>query len=152
MKNIFFNILVVFCLLVATSCKTNKNIISTDGNEREIDEVEVIKFMGTVYDYPRGVDEKIFWDFKEEHAKLFIGNSGFIQDVKNLRSNKSDRFREYNYAFIVKKGKEIDTLYSDNTLQTWLLKKNKKQIYFYDEEGKIAENLIHIYSFFKDCW
>lgn len=145
--NFYFGILSLFAL-VFISCKSSK----TDILSKKVDEVEVIKFMGTITTQSRSIDEKAFWYFKDEHAKLIIRNSGFIEDVKDVKNHKYDDFEEYNYAFIVKKGKSVDTLYSDNSLKTWILKKNKENIYYYDEEGKIAENLRNTYSFFRECW
>ncbi len=108
--------------------------------------------MGSIRTQPYSVDEKIFWSYQDEHAKLSISSSGFINDIKTINDTTSTYFEDYNYAFLVKKGSKIDTLYSDNTLKTWILKKGKKKIYFYDKDGKTAENLRHTYSFFKDCW
>lgn len=146
-KRILYSIS-VFYLFIVNSCGIDKNsIISSD-----INEVEVMKFMGTTTTQSRSIDEKAFWFFKAEHARLKIENIGFIEDVKMITNDRADDFEEYHYAFIVKRGTKIDTLYSDNKLTTWILKDNRKKKYFYDENGKIAQNLRNRYSFFYDCW
>lgn len=147
MKIHFLHIIFIVISLIINSCVTNNIQISN-----ATDEIEAIKFMGTITTQSRSVDEKAFWYFENEHVRLKIKNNRLIEEVKSLKKHNLDNFDEYNYAFIVKKGKSIDTLYSDKSLNTWILKKNKKEIYYYDEEGKIAENLRNIYSFFYDCW
>lgn len=148
MKKVILYMTTAICLVFIISCGTNKNLlISTN-----IDEVEVIKFMGTTTTQSRSIDEKAFWFFNEEHAKLKIKNSGFVDEVKMIRNNKADDFEEYHYAFIVTKGKVTDTLYSDSKLKTWILNKKGEKTYFYDEKGNIAESLRNKYSFFYDCW
>lgn len=144
-------ILSTFFVFLFCSCNSSKSIF-IDNGKIEYEEILVIKFMGTITTQPYAVMEKSFWAFKDEHTFLKIKNNDFIEDVKKLKNNNSEKFREYNYSFIVKNTKTIDTLYSDNTLKSWVLKKNNKEIYYYDEEGKIAENLRNIYSFFYDCW
>lgn len=144
-------VFVFFVFFIFCSCNSSKSTFVDDG-KIEYEEILVIKFMGTITTQPYAVMEKSFWAFKEEHTFLKINNNDFIEDVKRIRNNYSAKFREYNYAFIVKNKKEIDTLYSDNSLKTWIFKKNNKEVYYYDEEGKIAENLRNTYSFFRECW
>lgn len=108
--------------------------------------------MGSITTQPYSINEKTFWNSKDEHATLLIKNNLFIEDVKNLKNHSSQNFKEYNYAFIMRQGKRTDTLYSDSTLQSWILKENNTTSYFYDEEGIIAEKLRASYSFFYDCW
>ncbi len=115
-------------------------------------EVEVIKFMGTITTQSRSIDEKAFWYFRDEHAILKIRNNNFIENVQAIRDHSRNDFEEYRYAFIVKTGRRIDTLYSDANLKTWILKKDKQETFFYDREGIIAQNLRNKYSFFYDCW
>lgn len=146
--------LIIFIFSISfliSNCSTKHKCLTTNEIENE-DYVEVIKFMGTITTQPYSVDEKIFWTNRDEHAKLIIRNNDFIDDIKVLKDTTSKKFRDYNYAFIVKQGNVTDTLYSDYTLKTWVLKKGKKNIYFYDEKGETAENLRHMYSFFNDCW
>lgn len=143
---------VLFFVLFISSCKTGVNTNSSNLKQDNIDKVEVIKFMGTLGTQPYSVNEKMFWSKKEEHAMLFINDKGFINDVRAIKDTTSTNFEDYKYAFIVKQGKVTDTLYSDYTLKTWILKKDKKKIYFYDEKGETAENLRHMFSFFSDCW
>lgn len=149
MKKIFY-ITIVIHLFFLNSCKLTNKSVSKE--KEEINQVEVIKFMGSITTQPYSVDEKMFWSNQDEHAKLIIRNNDFINDVINLKNHSNEKFYEYNYAFLVKKGKTIDTLYSDYTLKSWILKKDKEEIYYYDENGEIAKNLRHTYSFFKDCW
>lgn len=147
MRKIILYGTLTICLTIISCGGNKKSITSAD-----IDEVEIIKFMGTTTTQSRSIDEKAFWFFKDEHAILKISNSGFIDDVKMIKNNKADDFEEYRYAFIVRKEQKIDTLYSDYKLRTWILKNNGDKKYFYDEKGNIAENLRNNYSFFYDCW
>jgi hypothetical protein len=140
---------VLFFTLFVNSCNTNRNAYSI---QSKVDKVEVIKFMGTKTTQPFSIDEKLFWRNEDEHAKLLIKNIGFINDIRSIEDTTSTYFEEYNYAFLVKSGRQIDTLYSDSTLKSWILKKGDKNIYFYDRNGEIAENLRQMFSFFKDCW
>jgi hypothetical protein len=152
MKNKFLFSIVTLGVLFFNSCRTKRDDIYSKIKKSYIDKVEVIKFMGTIRTQPYPVDEKIFWSYQDEHAKLLISNLGFIDDIKSIKDTTSTYFEDYNYAFIVKKGKETDTLYSDSTLKSWILKKGKKNIYFYDKNGETADNLRHKYSFFRNCW
>ena len=126
---------ILFGCLFFNSCGTKRDNNSFSFNENRVNEVEAIKFMNTVNEYPIAIYEKTFWQYREEHAKLLIKNSGFIDDIKSIKDTTSIYFKDYNYAFIVRKDKEIDTLYSDYTLKSWILKKGNKNIYFYDEKG-----------------
>ncbi|WP_370031913.1 hypothetical protein [Flavobacterium sp. 28YEA47A] len=143
MKIKIISILSVFCFF---GCKTRNNITIQNNP------IEAIKFMGSITTQPYSINEKTFWNSKDEHAKLLIKNNVFIEDVKNLKNHSSQNFKEYNYAFIMRHGKSTDTLYSDSSLQSWILKENNTTSYFYDEEGIIAEKLRASYSFFYDCW
>jgi hypothetical protein len=140
----YFTILIVFLMV---SCKPKYFIESNKENE-----VTVIKFMGSITTYSKSIGETEFWLLKNEHAKLIIENTGFIDDLMKITNHSRDDFKEYKYAFIVKNRKQVDTLYSDYSLKSWILKKNKKETYFFDKSGEIAENLRHSYSFFYDCW
>ena len=150
--SIMKRIILIGFILLFISCKTNVYTKSSYLKHDTIDKVEVIKFMGTLRTQPYSVNEKMFWSYKEEHAILFINNLGFIDDIKTIKDTTSTNFEDYKYSFIVKQNKVTDTLYSDYTLKTWILKKGKKNIYFYDEKGETAENLRHMYSFFNECW
>ena len=136
------------------SCTSKKAVSEEVGKVSENrNKVEVIKFMGTLSTQPHDVNEDIFWSSPEEHAKLIINDDGFINDVKSLKSKDESHFLEYTYAFIVHRKNETDTLYSDSTLKTWILKKSiGEKEYFYDEEEITVQNLRNHYSFFKDCW
>jgi len=140
---ILFLILFAYC-----SCKTENKII----NSNDKDGIEAIKFMGSLTTQPYSIGEKTFWNSTDEHAKLFIRNNNFLANVKNLTNHSRQNFKEYNYAFIIKKNKKADTLYSDSSLKSWVLKNRNKMSYYYDEEGIIAESLRGSYSFFYDCW
>lgn len=150
MKNYIKDKLYLFAFLVV-SCSSNQGQSLTTSKIRE-SKVEVIKFMGTITSQPYTVDEKVFWEFIDEHAKLNIRNNDFISDVKALKNHSSEYFREINYAFIIVNGKQIDTIYSDDTLKSWFLKVENQKIYYYDDKGEIAKNLRLLYSFFYDCW
>ncbi|MCF6133544.1 hypothetical protein [Flavobacterium wongokense] len=146
---------VIFGILFGVLSCTSKKVVveETEKNSQNRNKVEIIKFMGTITTFSTDIGEDTFWNFPDEHAKLTINDDGFIEDIKSLKSKDESHFLEYTYAFIVHKKNETDTLYSDSTLKTWILKKsNGKKEYFYDEEGITAENLRHSYSFFKDCW
>ncbi|MFH6995140.1 hypothetical protein [Flavobacterium sp. FlaQc-48] len=142
----------ILLIILASSCSNVRKKTFNNNGKIYYEEILAIKFMGTITTQPYAVMEKSFWSFPDEHVYLRIRNNDFIKEVKNLKDNSFDKFNEYNYAFIVKDDESVDTLYSDNTLKSWIYKKNKKEYYYYDEEGKIAENLRSTYSFFKDCW
>jgi uncharacterized protein YneR len=147
MKQKILYLFFILLYFILSSCNSKK-IQNTNFS----DEIEVIKFMGTITTQSRSIDEKAFWYFKDEHVMLKIRNNRFIDDVKAISNHNVNNFDEYTYAFIVKKGISIDTLYSDKNLKTWILKKNKKEVYYFDQEGSIAEELRNTYSFFYDCW
>ena len=147
MKKVATLCTITFIVCIMTSCKVNNK-----SSSREVENVSVIKFMGSITTQPTSVSEKVFWTLEDEHVKLNIKNIGFIKDVKEIQNHSSEHFEDYNYAFIVKNHNVIDTLYSDYTLKSWILKKNNKLTYYYDDKGKVAENLRHTYSFFRDCW
>ena len=139
--------------LVLLSCG-NKKIDNSQyrSTKLHVPRVEVTKFMGTITTQSRSIDEHTFWILKNEHAKLTINNDGFINDIKELKSNDKRQFEEYNYAFVVFNAAKIDTLYSDFTLKSWILKNKGANQYFYDEKGITVQNLRQSYSFFYDCW
>lgn len=142
-----FILLLTLCILM--SCKTNSKI-----NKENFDnEIVSIKFMASVNDYPRSILKRDFWNHKEEHAILKVYNNDFLNSVMRLENNDCSNFEEFKYAFIQKNKSTVDTIYSDYTLKTWIVKKEgKEEVCFYDEDGKIAEDLRNRYSFFKDCW
>lgn len=150
MKELIINKLFL-CILPFIFCSSNhgQSIHSLINQESK---VEVIKFMGTITTQPYTVDEKIFWNNRDEHAKLSIRNNDFIDDVKSLKNHSYEYFHEINYAFIIVNRNQIDTIYSDDTLKSWFLKEGNQEIYFYDDKGEIAKNLRLSYSFFYDCW
>lgn len=143
MNNKVFLFLCIGLLLI--SCKS----ISHKKNATKYN-VEAIKFMGTITTQSTTVSEKNFWGYKEEHVKLNIKNNYIFDAVKKLTDNSKENFNGINYAFISETYK--DTLYSDSTLKSWILKNKEKTIYYYDEDGVIAEKLRSYYSFFYDCW
>ena len=136
-------ILIFFC-----SCRTSV----FEQNNIDDKSIYAVKFMGSITTQPYPINEKTFWNNTDEHAKLVIRNNDFIKDVVSMKDSTSTYFLDYNYAFITKNGKTIDTIYSDSTLKSWILIKDKKKIYFYDEKGEIAKNLRLLYSFFNECW
>lgn len=137
--------------LIFISCKPYAGSEIQSKNAQN--DVEVIKFMGTVRSYSVDIYDKTFWLYPDEHARLTIQNGkGLVEEIKSLKDHRGEFFKNYNYAFLSKNGRSIDTLYSDYSLKTWVLKKNKKATYFYDEKGEIAKNLRSSYSFFKECW
>lgn len=121
--------------------------------KESINEIEIIRFMG-LYQYPRSVDEKIFWDFPEEHAsfkiRIDMTSKTFLDDIKEFKSAKDVNFYEFEYALLIKKGNKTDTIYSDHTLKYWKHKINGSYLNYYDDSYPlfIREN----YSFFSDCW
>jgi hypothetical protein len=147
MKNV--NIYAIIIILTFfCSCRTNvleKNYIDDKS-------IHAVKFMSSITTQPYPINEITYWNNTDEHAKLIIRNNDFIKDVMSLKDSTSTYFLDYNYAFITKNGKTIDTIYSDTTLKSWILIKDKKKVYFYDEKGEIAKNLRLLYSFFNECW
>ena len=67
---------ILFGCLFFNSCGTKRDNNSFSFNENRVNEVEAIKFMNTVNEYPIAIYEKTFWQYREEHAKLLIKNSG----------------------------------------------------------------------------
>ncbi|MEX0998209.1 MAG: hypothetical protein WDZ45_14245 [Flavobacteriaceae bacterium] len=149
MNRIVFIVIISF-FIAFLSCNSYKSSIKNEKNTNW--EIKAIKFMGTITTQPYSVGEKSFWAFQDEHVVLKIRNNDFIENVKALKDNELHNFNEYNYAFIVRNEKQIDTFYSDYTLKNWILKKDNVESFFYDKDGKIAENLRFLYSFFSDCW
>jgi hypothetical protein len=116
--------------------------------------ITAIKFMGSISTH-QSIDEKNFWGWYDEHVKLIIRNNDFTEDVKKLINEPSNfNLIDIKYAFLVKnkKGKIIETFYTDNLMEIWALKNNNKFTLYYDKERKIYESLIQHYSFFNDCW
>jgi hypothetical protein len=116
--------------------------------------ITAIKFMGSISTH-QSIDEKNFWGWYDEHVKLIIRNNDFTEDVKKLINEPSNfNLIDIKYAFLVKnkKGKIIETFYTDNLMEIWALKSNNKFTLYYDKERKIYESLIQHYSFFNDCW
>lgn len=64
MKSNFYYGIFILIELFIISCTGSKPITSL----KQLDEVEVIKFMGTITTQSRSIDEKAFWYFKDEHA------------------------------------------------------------------------------------
>src|SRR5690554_3843692 len=112
MKNIS-----VFFILILLSCSIKNDFPE---NPTNINRIEVYKFM-YMNDYPLPVNEKSFWQHREEHALLYIPISSieksFIYDVKNMKSDTQNSFNFLRYAFIVNVGNKKDTLYSDGSLK-----------------------------------
>lgn len=148
MERLFLKLPIIsFIFLI--SCSSNLRQKQT---KDELNYIQAIKYMGTITTQPYSIGEEMFWRNTDEHVKLIIRNNEFIEDVKAIKDTTSKYFGEYNYAFIVIKGNKIDTLYSDYTLKTWIIKRKDKEEYIYDEKGEIAKNLRNRYSFFNDCW
>ena len=137
-------------ILTVLSCSIRNSL-----PEKSTNRIEVFKFM-YINDYHLPIDEKSFWQNREEHALLYIPISSveksFIYDIKNMKSDKQDSSDFLRYAFIVNVGGKKDTLYSDGSLKNWYsINRNKKQ-YYDDKEGKVAEVLLLHYPFFNNCW
>jgi hypothetical protein len=141
------NLLSLFILLVVIFCFSGKISETKKGNS-----TKVIKFMNTVNEYPFDYGEKMFWDNPEEHAIIYDTSFDFLKKVKSFRKSDSKKFKNYNYCFIIPSPSKNDTLYSDFTLKSWIIKKDGIKTYYYDEKGEFANELRDIYSFFKDCW
>ncbi|TGD57856.1 hypothetical protein [Flavobacterium humi] len=142
---------IILILTLVYSCSTKK----TFQNDDEIGQnsITAIKFMGTVTTHPSSTNEKSFWAFKDEHVILKIRNYNILDEVKSLKNKGNDMMMDVNYSFLIKQNNKItDTLYSDSSLKSWVLKKGKTYTMFSDDEGKIAQNLRQSYSFFNDCW
>ncbi|WP_146047056.1 hypothetical protein [Flavobacterium croceum] len=109
--------------------------------------------MGTIHTFPSTLDEKSFWGYKDEHVKLIINQDNFIGEIiKNIGTENYKNLNDIKYAFLVTNSSTIDTLYSDEDLKDWTLKRKGKDYHYYDEEGKLAKSLRQTYSFFSDCW
>ena len=126
-------------LLIIFSCITN-NI-----NTAPVKSLKIIKFMG-VDMYSVGISKKVFWTYDDEHMFMYMRKGGFLSDIETYKESKTNKLKEYTYAFI----KEKDTFYSDSSLKSWIIIRNKKEQYFYDEAGETAIFLKR-YPFFRDC-
>jgi hypothetical protein len=136
----------IFLLVSLVSLSFNNKLINQSNG------ITVIKFMGTVTTHPYSTDEKMFWSSKDEHVTLKIRNNDFTEEIKLLENKGSDMILDVKYCFLVKKGKTLDTIYSDESLKSWVFKRKGKYTLFYDGDGKIAKGLRNRYSFFYDCW
>ncbi|MGU3377660.1 hypothetical protein [Chryseobacterium sp. M5A1_1a] len=142
------NFLGLFVLLpIIMSCFSNQKT-----KENKSRAIKVIKFMNTVNEYPFDYGEKMFWDNPEEHAVIYDTHFNIMDEVASFNSSDSKKFKNYKYCFIIPSSLKNDTLYSDFTLKAWIIKKNGTKEYYYDNTGKLANNLKGIYSFFYDCW
>lgn len=146
MKNVIILLSLLLCM--AISCKT----INT--NKSNQDTILAIKFMYSE-NYAMAINQDLFWKFPEEHAKLELHiNNGetFLLKPKSFTKTSSTSFDFIKYAFIVKYGKEIDTIYADLDLNTWIVNKDGVNEYYEDEKREFSEDLKRRYGFFKDCW
>ncbi len=149
MRNKFYPI-IIFLLFSLHSCLSKKD---STLQQKNMYEIEIIKFMD-LNQYPRSIDEKIFWDYPEEHASFRIridkSSKTFLEDIKEFKITNADSFPDFKYALLIKKDKKIDTLYSDQSLKHWKYKVNGKNLNYYDENyfSFLREN----YTFFSDCW
>ena len=124
------------------SCVTKNRI--TDESTKPI---KIIKFMG-VSTYPTEISKKIFWNSDtEEYMYTYWDKSDIVSNIVSLVETNENFIKEYDYVFITPN----DTLYSDSSLQSWVLVRNKKEKYYYDKSGKIALFLKSTYPFFRDC-
>lgn len=134
-------IIPLLILLFIFSCITKNNI-----NHDSIKSLKIIKFMG-VDMYSSGISKRVFWTYDEEHMLMYMKKGGFLSDIETYQEEKKSSVKEYIYAFIT----PTDTLYSDYSLQSWILIRNKKEKYYYDNEGKTKKFLKSTYPFFRDC-
>lgn len=149
MRNKFYLIL-IFLSFSLYSCLSKKD---STVQQKSMYEIEIIKFMD-LNQYPRSIDEKIFWDYPEEHASFRIridkSSKTFLDEIKGFKIINSNNFPDFKYALLIKKDKKIDTLYSDESLKHWKYKINGKNLNYYDENYSsfLREN----YTFFSNCW
>ncbi|WPO89323.1 hypothetical protein [Chryseobacterium sp. HR92] len=134
--------LVSFCLLFfLLSC----HIKNTDSDFSK--PIKIVRFMG-VDDYSSNINPQIFWSQNDEHMFLFMNKAAFLSEIETYKEMPESTLQEYIYAFITSKK---DTLYSDYNLKSWILIRNKREKYYYDEQGKTAEFLKSTYPFFREC-
>lgn len=134
MKHLIFLFFLLLC-----SCITKNS-------SEHIKPTKIVKFMG-VDMYSTDIDKQMFWSYPEEHMFMYMNKAGFLNDIESYKKEKGSSLKEYIYAFIT----PTDTLYSDYSLQSWILIRNKKENYYYDEEGKTMRFLKRTYPFFRDC-
>lgn len=132
-------LLSIILLLSIFSCSTKKN------TENAMP-IKIVRFMGIDH-YSINVNPQIFWKFNEEHMFLYMNKAGFLADVEKGQELDKNNVNEYTYAFIISK----DTLYSDSSLKSWVVIRNKKQKYYYEKTGRVANFLKETYPFFRDC-
>jgi hypothetical protein len=136
-----YKIFLCLLLILAYSCKTRNNI---NGDSSKI---QIVKFMG-VEMYATDIDKQMFWSYPDEHMFMYINKEGFVSDIETYREEKRSSLKEYVYAFTTP---SKDTLYSDYSLKSWILIRNKKEKYYYDDKGGKVKFLKRTYPFFRDC-
>ncbi|MGU3377663.1 hypothetical protein [Chryseobacterium sp. M5A1_1a] len=130
---------IILFLLFSCNAITNKD-------KKQTESVKIIRFMG-IGSYSTGIYKKIFWTYDEEHMFMYMRKGEFLSDIEKYKETNPNNFKEYAFAFI----KAKDTIYADESLKYWLLIRNKKERYYYDEEGETSEFLKKVYPFFRDC-
>ncbi|WP_330747028.1 hypothetical protein [Chryseobacterium sp. CP-77] len=98
--------------------------------------------------YSSNINPQIFWNQTDEHMFLFMNKVAFLSEIETYKELPKSTLQEYIFAFITSKK---DTLYSDYNLKSWILIRNKREKYYYDEQGKTAEFLKSTYPFFREC-
>lgn len=127
-------------LLIFFACNT-KNHISQSPSKP----IKIIRFMGNDH-YPTEISRDMFWKYNEEHMYIYWDKAGFLSDIEKYDEEEESSLKEYTYAFIT----PTDTLYSDYSLKSWILIKNKKEKYYHDKTGKTAFYLKMSFIFFQD--
>ncbi|MCC2591110.1 hypothetical protein [Chryseobacterium sp. MFBS3-17] len=126
-------------------------IFNTKSADSQNTDTKVIKFMYS-RDHAADYGEKMFWAYEDEHAYMYQHAIDIRARVSNLLKSNSKSFKDHNYCFLIPNSKGNDTVYADFSLKAWIIKKDGKSEYYYDEEGNLARDLRANYSFFKDCW
>ena len=117
LKSRMNKIFLCLLLILSFSCSTKKSLT----NEQP-PKIKVVKFMG-IDMYSHEINKKLFWTYDEEHMFMYMKKGEFLSDIEKYRKEKESSVKEYIYAFIT----PTDTLYSDYSLQSWILIRDKKR-------------------------
>ena len=136
---------IIFILLILLlSCQSNNKIIQSNDSK-----LKIVRYMGTVYNLPKSLDVKTFWQNKEEHVFFYVYEDISINEELIIYETKDKLIlNEPVFAFINKK----DTFYSDADLNVFIRFKKDNIFYYNTINSDFVYGLKESYSFFRKCW
>lgn len=136
--------------IIFHSCQDSNKIKELD----RVENIEVIKFMD-LQTYSVPPSEEMFWEFGDlEFAKINLNHNPnhFYEEVSSLKKIENGLSESFDYAFLLKRNQNTDTIYASLVTNQWTIKKNGKFLYFLDEDEQLKEGLTLYSTFFNDCW